>query len=146
MSSLLIVDDHAFIRRGVKSVLEDYPDWVVSGEGANGQDAVRMVSELKPDVLLLDISMPVMNGLEAARLIRATDAKTKIILLTLDDSQDLIRHAFQLGINGFLLKTEAERELLRALLTVSRNETYVSPKIDSEFVKGLFAGPSALPV
>src|SRR5215813_6781456 len=105
--SVLIVDDHAFIRRGIRSILEDAPEWNVSGEAENGRDAVRLAEELKPDVILMDVSMPEMTGLEATRLILKQNPHAKVVLLTLHDSRELVRSAFQLGVNGYLLKTDA---------------------------------------
>lgn len=143
MSRILIVDDHVFIRRGVTGILEDFPEWDVCGEADNGQDAIRLTNELKPDIVLLDVSMPGMTGLEAARVIRESDKQVKLILLTLHDSPELIRAAFQVGVNGYLLKTDAERELLRALRVVSGDGVYVSPHIDREFLRGVFGDPTA---
>ena len=135
MPSILIVDDHAFIRRGIRSILAEAPDWNVSGEAENGLEAVRLADELKPDVILMDVSMPGITGLEATRLIRQKNPKAKVVLLTLHDSRELVRNAFQNGVNGYLLKTDAERELMTALRIVSGDGTYASPKIDPELVK-----------
>ena len=135
MSRILIVDDHAFIRRGVRGILQDFPEWEVCAEADNGKDAVRLAEELKPEVILLDVSMPGITGLEAAKSIRGSNPHVKIILLTLHDSKELVRSAFQSGVNGYLLKNDAEQELIRALTIVVGHGTYVSPKIDAEFVK-----------
>src|SRR5262249_15827852 len=115
VARVLIVDDHSFIRRGIRSILEGSPEWEVCGEAENGTDAIRLAKELMPDVILMDVSMPGITGFEAARVIRERDSKVKIILVTLHDSPGLIRNAFRLGMNGYLLKAEAERELVRAL-------------------------------
>jgi DNA-binding NarL/FixJ family response regulator len=139
MSRILIVDDHAFIRRGVRGILQDFPEWEVCGETDNGKDAVRLAQELKPEVILMDVSMPGITGLEAARTIRGSDPQVKIILLTLHDSRELVRSAFQSGVNGYLLKNDAEQELIRALTVVIADGTYVSPKIDAEFLKHTIA-------
>ena len=144
--SVLIVDDHAFIRRGIRSILEGAPEWNVSGEAENGRDAVRLAEELKPDVILMDVSMPEMTGLEATRLILRQNPHPKVVLLTLHDSRELVRSAFQLGVDGYLLKTDAERELMRALTIVTGDGTYVSPKIDAEFVKKVIADRDGHPV
>jgi DNA-binding NarL/FixJ family response regulator len=133
------VDDHAFIRRGIKALLSDVTDWTVSGETDNGRDAIRLAKELKPDVILLDVSMPGITGLDVVRAVRKTDSKTKVLLLTLHDSQDLIRNAFRLGVNGYLLKTDAENELARAIRVVLGDGLYLSPKLDPDFVKSLVA-------
>jgi two-component system response regulator NreC len=139
MSRVLIVDDHAFIRRGVRGILQDFPEWEVCAEADNAMDAVRLAQELRPEVILMDVSMPGVTGLEAARSIRASDSRVKIILLTLHDSRELVRNAFQLGVNGYLLKTDAEQELVQALRVVTAEGTYTSPKIDSEFVKDILS-------
>jgi DNA-binding NarL/FixJ family response regulator len=139
------VDDHAFIRRGIKGLLSDVTDWTVSGEADNGSDAIRLAKELKPDVILLDVSMPGITGLDVVRAVRETDRKTKVLLLTLHDSQELIRNAFLLGVNGYLLKTEAESELVRAIRIVLGDGIYLSPKLDPNFVKGLVAGIAGSP-
>jgi DNA-binding NarL/FixJ family response regulator len=131
------VDDHAFVRRGIKSLLGAFPEWNVCGEAENGRDAIRLAAELKPDVVLLDVSMPGVSGLEAARTIHEREPHTRIILLTLHDSKELVRSAFRIGVNGYLLKADADQELIRALRIVSESGTYLSPKIDPNLVNGL---------
>lgn len=125
--------------------MSDVTDWTVSGEADNGSDAIRLAKELKPDVILLDVSMPGITGLDVVRAVRETDRKTKVLLLTLHDSQELIRNAFLLGVNGYLLKTEAESELVRAIRIVLGDGIYLSPKLDPNFVKGLVAGIAGSP-
>jgi DNA-binding NarL/FixJ family response regulator len=112
-------------------------EWSISGEADNGKDAIHLARSLKPDVILLDVNMPGMSGLSVARAIREYDHEVKILLLTLHDSEDLIRNAFKLGINGYLLKTDAEEELVRALRVVLGDGIYLSPKLDPEFVKSV---------
>ena len=135
--SILIVDDHAFIRRGIRGALSEETDWTISGEADNGKDAIKLAQSLKPDVILLDVNMPGMTGLEVARTIRETDNVTKIVLLTLHDPRELIRNAFKFGVNGYLLKADAEGELVRAVRVVLGDGVYLSPKLDSEFVESI---------
>jgi DNA-binding NarL/FixJ family response regulator len=134
MPRVLIVDDHAFIRRGVRGILSAFPEWQLCGEADNGNDAVRMAEELRPEVIIMDLSMPGLNGLEATRQIRTREIDTKVVLLTLHESSELVGTAFSAGINGYLLKSDAEQELIRAMNVVIAGGTYVSPKFDPQFV------------
>jgi DNA-binding NarL/FixJ family response regulator len=137
MPRVLIVDDHAFIRRGVQTILHPFPEWEFCGEAENGKDAIRMADELKPEVIIMDVSMPGLNGIEATRAIRKTQPAVKIVLLTLHESADVVRNAFRAGARGYLLKTDAEQELVRALTAVIGDGAYISPKIDSETAKSV---------
>jgi len=137
MPRVLIVDDHAFIRRGVQSILHPFPEWEFCGEADNGNDAVRLADELKPEVIIMDVSMPGLNGIEATRAIRETLPDVKIILLTLHQSSELLRRAFRAGATGYLLKTDAEQELVKALTVVISDGAYISPRMDSEVVKSV---------
>jgi DNA-binding NarL/FixJ family response regulator len=139
------VDDHAFIRRGIKGLLSDVTDWTVLGEADNGRDAIKLAAELLPDMILLDVSMPGLSGLDVVRTIREKDQKTKILLLTLHDSHELIRNAFHLGVNGYLLKTDAENELVKAIRVVLGDGIYLSPKLDQHFVQNLVANITGSP-
>jgi len=139
MPKVLIVDDHAFIRRGVQTILHPFPEWELCGEADNGNDAIRMAGELRPEVIIMDVSMPGLNGIEATRAIRKSQPEVKIVLLTLHESADLVRKAFRAGARGYLLKTDAEQELVKALIVVLGEGSYISPKIDSEVVKGLIS-------
>jgi len=143
MSRVLIVDDHAFIRRGVQAILHSHPEWEFSGEASNGPEAIRLVGELKPQIIIMDVSMPGMNGIEATRLIRKSHPRVKVILLTLHNSPELIRSALAAGASGYLLKTDAERELLRALNVVVAEGTYVSPGIDADVITKIVSDQSA---
>jgi DNA-binding NarL/FixJ family response regulator len=137
MPRVLVVDDHAFIRRGVQTILHPFPEWELCGEADNGNDAIRLTQELKPEVIIMDLSMPGLNGIEATRAIRKTHPDVKIVLLTLHESAELVRSAFRAGATGYLLKTDAEQELVKALIVVTGEGTYISPKIDSAVVNGV---------
>ncbi len=135
MPRVLIVDDHAFVRRGVGSILESLPDWELCGQASDGREAVAMVEQLNPDVVLMDVTMPGMDGIEATRIVRATNSRTKIVLLTLHESVEVLRTGFRAGANGYLLKADAEEELIKALRIVIGDGTYISPKIDPLVVR-----------
>jgi len=137
MPRVLIVDDHAFIRRGVQTILHAFPEWEFCGEAENGKEAIRLADELKPEVIIMDVSMPGLNGIEATRAIRKAQPGVKIVLLTLHESAELLRSAFRAGARGYLLKTDAEQELVKALTVVFGEGAYISPKMDSEVVKSV---------
>src|ERR1700733_8069809 len=140
MPRVLVVDDHAVIRRGVQGILSTYPEWDLCGEADNGQDALRLASELAPEVVIMDISMPGMNGLEATRIMHDVLPETKVLLLTLHSSSEFVRSAFKAGARGYVLKSDAESELVRALNVVVGEGTYVSPAIDSQAAKNAILG------
>jgi DNA-binding NarL/FixJ family response regulator len=135
MPRVLVVDDHAVIRRGVQGILSTYPEWDLCGEADNGQDAIRLAGELAPEIVIMDVSMPGMNGLEATRIIHDVLPETKVLLLTLHSSSEFVRSAFRAGARGYVLKSDAENELVRALNVVIGEGTYVSPAIDVRAVK-----------
>jgi DNA-binding NarL/FixJ family response regulator len=135
MNRVLVVDDHLVIRRGIQSILLAWPDWEVAGEAANGEEAVRLTMDLKPDIVLMDISMPGMGGLEATRAIRRVFPEAKVLLLTLHDSLEWVETALQAGARGYLLKSDTEGELVRALNVVAGNGIYISPSLDADRVK-----------
>jgi two-component system, NarL family, nitrate/nitrite response regulator NarL len=132
---VLIVDDHAVIRRGVQGILHEFPEWELCGEADNGREAIRLAETLRPEVIIMDVSMPVLNGLEATRVIQGILPGTKIVLLTLHSSMELVRSAFRAGARGYVLKSDAERELVRALNVVVGEGTYVSPGIDGNLAQ-----------
>ncbi len=134
MPRVLIVDDHAFIRRGVQSILQTFPEWELCGEAGSGTDAIPLVDELNPDVVLMDVTMPGMNGIDATRIIRKSHPRVKIVLLTLHESSEILRSGFRAGANGYLLKADAEEELLKAMRVVVGGGSYISPKIDNSVV------------
>jgi len=132
MPKVLVVDDHAFIRRGVRSILEPFPEWELCGEAENGQEAIRKAGELQPAVVVMDVSMPVLDGIAATETIKRSYPQTHIVLLTLHNSQEVLRRGFQAGARGFVLKSDADGELLRALRVVTGDGSYISPKMDSQ--------------
>jgi DNA-binding NarL/FixJ family response regulator len=135
MPRVIVVDDHAVIRRGVQGILDAFPEWELCGEAENGQEAIRLAEALKPDMIIMDVSMPGLNGLEATRIIRNILPDTKILLLTLHSSTELVRSAFRAGARGYVLKSDAEHELVRALNVLAGEGTYVSPSIDQRLAQ-----------
>jgi two-component system, NarL family, nitrate/nitrite response regulator NarL len=139
MPRVLVVDDHAFIRRGVNSILQAFPEWELCGEAENGQEAVRLAEQLKPEVIIMDVSMPVLNGIEATKIISKAHPEIKIVLLTLHDSAELLRSGFRAGAKGYLLKSDAEQELLKALRVVIGQGSYISPRIDGQLTRNVIS-------
>lgn len=123
---MLIADDHEIVRQGLRSLVESRPGWQVCGEAADGWDAVRKARELKPDVIALDIGMPNLNGIEAAREILRENPKAKILFLTIYDTEQVVKSALQIGAKGLILKSDAARELLVAVDAILKNSTYFS--------------------
>jgi DNA-binding NarL/FixJ family response regulator len=135
MSRVLVVDDHALLRKGIQTILGAWPEWQVVGEAGNGQEAVQLTKELLPDIVLMDISMPGMGGLEATRVIRRASPDTKVLLLTLHNSIELVETALRAGARGYLLKSDSEGELVRALRVVAENGVYISPGLEMDQVR-----------
>lgn len=132
MPRVLVVDDHSFIRRGVRSILEPFPEWDLCGEAENGQDAIEKIVALRPDVVIMDVSMPVLDGISATELIKRSCPDVHVVLLTLHESRELLRRAFRAGARGYILKADADSELLRALRILVGHGSYISPKIDPQ--------------
>src|SRR2546430_1392017 len=125
---IFIADDHEVVRKGLCSLLQAQPDWEVCGEAADGREAVEKAQQLKPDVVILDIGMPSLNGLEATRQILKTNPHAKVLILTLHDSDQVVREVLNAGARGFLLKSDAARDLVAAVEALRRDKTYFSSK------------------
>lgn len=126
---LLLVDDHALVREGIRSSLVRYPSIKPVGEAANGKDALRKCKELHPDVVLMDLNMPEMSGLEATPLIRESFPDTKIIALTVHDSKEYIFKILRAGAHGYVLKDTSPEELVRAIESVAQGAAFFSPSV-----------------
>lgn len=127
--SLFLADDHEIVRFGLRNLLESQFGWSVVGEAADGKDAVDKVFSLEPDIALLDISMPSMNGLDAAREILGRGCRTKILILSVHDSEDVIQQVLDSGAQGYVLKSDAMRDLIAAVDAVRSNKTFFTHKI-----------------
>lgn len=110
--SILIADDYGVVRRGLRGLLEAEPGWQVVGEADNGRQAVSQAARLRPDVVILDISMPLLNGLDAARLILKAVPETRVLVLTAYHTDEMIEKALQAGVRGYVLKSDAEADLV----------------------------------
>ncbi len=132
---VLIVDDHAIVRDGICSLLALAGDMEVVGEAANGREGLEKAGKLLPDVVLMDIAMPIMGGLEAIRRIRKEFSGIRILVLTQYDDKDHVFPAIQAGANGFVSKTAASSELASGIRAVSAGESYLSPSIAKLFVE-----------
>jgi DNA-binding NarL/FixJ family response regulator len=126
---LLVADDHEIMRKGIRSLLEAQPGWQVTAEASDGREAVEKAREIKPDVTVLDISMPSLNGLEAARQMIKNDARAKILILTQHESDPLIREVLDAGARGYVLKSDASRDLITAVNAVRSNKTFFTAKV-----------------
>jgi len=133
---LLVADDHEIVRKGLRSLLEAEPGWEVAAEAVDGRDAVEKARLLKPDIAVLDISMPSLNGLEATRQIVTSVSQTKVLVLTIHESAPLIQQVLQAGARGYLLKSDAARDLVTAVDALRRNKTFFTPKVAQLLLNG----------
>jgi DNA-binding NarL/FixJ family response regulator len=124
MASILIADDHPVVRRGLRSLLETGNRWQVVAEAANGREAIEAVRELHPDVAVLDVGMPQLNGLDACRFITKTLPQTRVLILTLDRNNDFMYRALKAGARGYVLKSDADRDLVAAVEAILRDRTF----------------------
>jgi len=143
MTRILIADDHEMIRKGLRQALEEQSGWVICGEAADGRAAVAKTLELKPDVLVLDFSMPELNGLEVTRQVRAARLATEVLILTMHQSEQLTRAALAAGALGFVLKSDAGTTLVTAVEHVSRHQPFISAKVSGLTPRGSPGGASS---
>jgi DNA-binding NarL/FixJ family response regulator len=133
---ILVADDHEIVRRGLVALLASQPGWEICGEASDGRQTVERAQQLKPDVVVLDIGMPGLNGLETTRLLKKTLPQVKVLVLTLHDSDQVIREVLDAGAVGFLLKSDAARDLVAAVDALKRGRTYFTPKVASMVLDG----------
>lgn len=133
---ILLADDHEVVRAGLRALLEEQQGWEVVAEASDGRDAVEKATKLKPDCVVIDIAMPSLNGLEAVRQIVKTVANTKVLVLTMYDSDPLIQQVLQAGARGYLLKSDAGRDLVSAIEALRRNKTFFTPKVSQMVLEG----------
>ena len=137
---ILVADDHQVVRTGLRALLESKTGWQVCAEASNGREAVEKAGQLKPDVAVLDIGMPLLNGVEATRQIRKLSPQTEILILTMHDSEQLVREVLGAGAHGYILKDDADRNLIAAVDALRRHKPYLSSRV-SEAVSNA-ANPS----
>ena len=140
---VVLADDHQLVRQSLKALLER-EGFQVAGEASDGQEALRLVPNVSPDVAILDISMPILNGLDAARELKKSSPRTKTILLTQHDEDQYVTEALRAGVRGYVLKNQAATDLVHAIQQVSRGEIYLSPSISRTVVEA-FLSKTALP-
>jgi DNA-binding NarL/FixJ family response regulator len=128
-TKLLIVDDHPVFRRGLREIIEERNAFQIAGEASDGRSALKLLPQLNPDVILLDIDMPHINGLEMARLLQRERSPTKIIFLTMYRDEDIYNAAVDAGVKAYVLKENAGEEIICALEKVARGESFVSPSL-----------------
>lgn len=139
---ILIADDHGMIRQGLRSVVAERRQWEICGEAANGRQAVALARDLRPDVVVLDLMMPEMNGLDATRRIREALPKTQVLILTMHDSEALAQEVLASGARGYLLKNDAPETLPQAIEALAAGRTFFTPKV-ADLVMETLVDPAA---
>jgi len=135
---IFLADDHSLVRRGIRSLLGVHSEWEVCGDATDGKEALEKVNQLNPDVLILDLNMPELNGLEVTRCVHKTCPKVEVLVLTVQDSEQVMREALEAGARGYMLKSDAGKELLTAVETVRRHHLFLSSQ-----TSGMLRGSSA---
>jgi DNA-binding NarL/FixJ family response regulator len=143
---ILVADDHQVVRTGLRTLLETERGWQVCAEATNGREAVEKAGALKPDIAVLDIGMPLLNGVEATRQIRKLSPKTEVLILSMHDSEVLIQEVLEAGARGYILKDDADRDLIAAVDALRQHKSYLSSRVSwvfSKTVRSLGEDPAA---
>ena len=133
---ILLADDHELVRQGLRTLIEHQSGWQVCGEATTGREAVTKAGELKPDIVVMDFTMPELNGMEATRQIRAALPRTQVLLLTMHESEELVRDVLAAGARGYVLKSDAGRALVDALTALAEQKPYFTSKISALVLEG----------
>jgi len=133
---IFIAEDHAILRDGLRAILMSLPDYEIIGEAGDGREAVRGVENSKPDLVILDLSMPRMNGMEALKEIKKLSPETKILVLTIHDSDEYVLPVLQAGADGYMLKYDTQAELMAAIKSVLSGKPYLSPGVSKQVIEG----------
>jgi DNA-binding NarL/FixJ family response regulator len=133
---ILIADDHELVRRGLCALLQAHEGWEICGEATDGREAVEKAKQLNPDVVILDVGMPNLNGLDATRQLSRQNMGYKIIVLTITDTDQVIREALEAGARGFVLKSDAARDLVSAVEALQRNRMFFTPRVNDMVLAG----------
>ena len=139
---ILLADDHEVVRQGLRVLLEAQPGWEVVGEAQNGREAVDKVRNLKPDIVVLDVTMPELNGLEATRQILKSAPQTEVLVLTMHESEQVAREVLAAGARGYLLKSDAGRDLVSAVDALRHRRPFFTPRISQMVLEGFLHGPA----
>lgn len=129
MIKVLLADDHTIVRQGLKLILSSRPDLEVVGEAANGREVLELAEKLKPDVILMDVAMPELNGIEATRRLHQISPRTKVLVLSMHKEAVYVREILKAGARGYILKDAIDTELVNAIQSVARGDGYISPAI-----------------
>jgi DNA-binding NarL/FixJ family response regulator len=133
--TVFLADDHTIVRQGLAKLLEGEPSFKVVGEAKNGREAITMVEALKPDVVIMDISMPQLNGIEATRLIKKSRPQTNVIILSMHSHDRYIGELFNLGVSGYLLKDSTGSDIIQAISAAVKGDTFLSPSISRRVIE-----------
>src|SRR5450432_2386252 len=125
---ILVADDHDLMRRGIKALLQSHAGWEVCGEATTGREAVAKAEQLKPDIVILDISMPDLNGVDAAKRIRKSSPDTEVLILSVHYSDQLIRDILEAGVRGYIVKSDSDRDLIIAVETLANHKPFLTPR------------------
>jgi DNA-binding NarL/FixJ family response regulator len=139
-SRIIIAEDHTILREGLRALVSASPDFEVVGEAEDGREAIRRTEQLEPDLVLMDLSMPKMNGMEAIREIKKRQPRTKILALTVHKTEEFILAVLQAGANGYVLKDATSTELMMAIRSVLEGKCYLSPGVSEKVVEGYLEG------
>ncbi len=137
---ILIADDHDLMRRGVKALLQSHAGWEICGEAHTGREAVAKAEELKPDVVILDISMPDLNGVDAAKRIRKASPDTEVLILSVHYSDQLIRDILEAGVRGYIVKSDSDRDLVIAIETLANHKPFFTARATEVIVTNFAEG------
>ncbi len=129
VTKILLADDHTIVRQGLKLIISSHADLQVIGEAANGREVLELAEKLKPDVILMDVAMPELNGIEATRRLREVSPRTKVLVLSMHKEAVYVREILKAGARGYILKDAIDTELISAIQSVARGDGYISPAI-----------------
>jgi DNA-binding NarL/FixJ family response regulator len=125
---IMVVDDHDLVRQGLRSMLEAQPGWTVCGEATTGREAVELVKQLRPEVVVIDVHMPNGDGLQATREILAANPQTEVLILTVDETKEIVQEAGEAGARGIVMKSDAALDLVAAVAALAQHESFFTPK------------------